>query len=88
MEYLLCEPLTKMPPCKPYPPEVGFISTIILSPQSEHLPFIVIVDFSGLASNIFFRTSIIDSYLHLLLTIGDLRRDLAKSRHEGTGLET
>ena len=69
MEYFSDEHLTKMPPCKPYPPEVGFILTITFRPQSEHLSFIVIVDFLGLASNIFLNTSIIGSYLPLLLTI-------------------
>ena len=69
MEYFSGERLTKMPPIKPYPPEVGFISTITLRSQSEHLPFIVIIDFSGLASNIFLNTSIIDSHLPKLLII-------------------
>ena len=69
MEYFSDEHLTKMPPCKPYPPEVGFILTITLRSQSEHLPFIVIVDFSELALNIFFSTSIIDGHLPKLLTV-------------------
>jgi hypothetical protein len=62
MEYFSGEHLTKMPPCKPYPPEEGFISTITLRPQSEHLPFIVIADFSGLVSNIFLNTSIMGNH--------------------------
>ena len=69
MEWFSGEHLTIIPPSKPYPPEVGFISTITLRSQSEHFPFIVIVDFSGLASNIFLNSSIIDSHLPQLLTI-------------------
>ena len=69
MEYFSGEHLAKMPPRKPYPPEVGTISTTISQPQSEHLPFIMIVDFSGLASNIFLNMSFVDSHLPSLLTI-------------------
>jgi hypothetical protein len=63
MEYFSGEHLNKAPPCKPYPPEVGIISMITLHPHSEHLPFIVIFDFPGLALNIFFNVSNIGVHL-------------------------
>jgi hypothetical protein len=42
----------------PNPPDVDVILIIILHPQSEHLPFNTIVDFSGLSLNIFLNISI------------------------------
>jgi len=53
------EHLNKAPPCNPNPCDVGVISIIVSHPQSEHLFFNMIVDLSGLASNIFLNISII-----------------------------
>jgi hypothetical protein len=57
------EDLNKTPPCNPNPTDVGVISMIVSHPQSEHLSFNTIADFSGLASNIFLNISIIMDYI-------------------------
>jgi len=61
--YLSFEDLNKTPPSNPKPPDVVIISMIISHPQSEHFSFNIIVDFSGLASNIFLSISIIMDHL-------------------------
>jgi hypothetical protein len=47
VKYLSGEHLNKAPPCNPNPPDAGVISIIVSRPQSEHLHFNTIVDFSG-----------------------------------------
>jgi hypothetical protein len=61
--------LSRAPPFNPNPPDVGVISIIVSHPQSEHLPFKTIVDFSGLASNNFLNISIIRNYVLPLLVL-------------------
>ena len=60
--YLSVEDLNKAPPCNPNPTDVGVTSMIVSQLQSEHFSFNTIVDFSGLALNIFLNISIIVDY--------------------------
>jgi len=50
--YLSVEHSTKAPPNNPNPSDVGMMSIVTATPQSEHFPLKMIVDFSGNASNI------------------------------------
>jgi hypothetical protein len=49
--YLSVEHFTKAPPNNPNPSNVGMMSIITATPQSEHFPLKVIVDVPGNASN-------------------------------------
>ena len=68
----------------PNPPDVAVTSIIVLHPQSKQQPFIAIVDFSGLPSNIFLIISTITKYQSFQETSGDDPHILSKIQAEIT----
>ena len=69
----------------PNPPDVAVTSIVVLHPQSEQQPFIAIVDFSGLPSNIFLIISTITKYQSFQEASDDDPHILSKIQAEITG---
>ena len=69
----------------PNPPDVAVISIVVLHPQSEQQPFIAIVDFSGLPSNIFLIILTITKYQSFQEASDDDLHILSKIQAEITG---